>query len=179
MPSITDSPLYSWRKLLYFDLNTKEYTTGFTRLTFRSPASASTWFLVWGLDQQPTMTDIVLVQRQTANGVLLYMYLGKTNPWHTAIQRGIVMAVNFLTNIPKSNPISRPLGRGMGCLLWVQPLIDILSEFLQFLQYLTLLQGVIKALDCLFHYLFCYPNSSLQHCNMLWHFPIFALVSFL
>ena len=42
-------------------------------------------------------------------------------------------AVNFLTNIHKRYPIARPLGRGMGCLLWIQHLIDILPQFLSFL----------------------------------------------
>ena len=39
--------------------------------------------------------------------------------------------VNFLKNILKRHPIARPLGRGMGCLLWIQHMIDILPEFLQ------------------------------------------------
>ena len=47
-------------------------------------------------------------------------------------------AVNFLTNIHKRHPIARPLGRDMGCLLWIQHLIDILPQSLQlFMQYLT------------------------------------------
>ena len=36
-------------------------------------------------------------------------------------------AVNCLTNIHERHPIARPLGRGMGYLLWIQHLIDILS----------------------------------------------------
>ena len=32
-------------------------------------------------------------------------------------------------DINKRHPIARPSGRGMGCLLWVQPLIDILLHF--------------------------------------------------
>ena len=43
-------------------------------------------------------------------------------------------AVNYLRNIHQRHPIhaiARPLGRGMGCLLLVQPLIDILPQFLQ------------------------------------------------
>ena len=39
-------------------------------------------------------------------------------------------AVTFLTNIHKRHPIARPLGRGMGCCLWSQHLINILSQFL-------------------------------------------------
>ena len=42
-------------------------------------------------------------------------------------------AVNFLTNIHKRHPIARPLGRGMGCLLWIQRLIHILLQFLHLL----------------------------------------------
>ena len=36
-------------------------------------------------------------------------------------------AVNFLENFHERHPIARPLGRGMGCLLWVHTLISILS----------------------------------------------------
>ena len=39
-------------------------------------------------------------------------------------------AVSFLTNIHERRPIARPLERGMGCLLWIQHLIDILLQFL-------------------------------------------------
>ena len=38
--------------------------------------------------------------------------------------------VNFLTNIHKRHPIARPSGRAMWYILWVLPLIDILTEFL-------------------------------------------------
>ena len=57
--------------------------------------------------------------------------------------------VKFLTNIHKRRPIARPLGGGMGCLLWIQHLIDIQPQFLQlFMQYLTISNRVITALDC-------------------------------
>ena len=39
-------------------------------------------------------------------------------------------AVSFLTNTHKRHPVARPLGRGMGCLLCIQHLIDILTQFL-------------------------------------------------
>ena len=59
-------------------------------------------------------------------------------------------AANFITNIHKRHPMARPLGRGMGCLLWIQHLIDIMSQFLQLLmQKLTILDRVITALDCI------------------------------
>ena len=55
-------------------------------------------------------------------------------------------AVNFLTDIHKRDPIARPLGRGMGCLLWIKHLIDILPQFMQlFVQYRTILDRVITA----------------------------------
>ena len=58
-------------------------------------------------------------------------------------------AVNFLKNIHKRHPIARPLGWGMGCLLVIHHLSDILPEFLQsFMQYFTILDCVITALDC-------------------------------
>ena len=39
-------------------------------------------------------------------------------------------AVYFLTNIHERHPIVLPLRRGMGYLLWIQHLIDILIKFL-------------------------------------------------
>ena len=58
-------------------------------------------------------------------------------------------AVNFPSNIHKRHPIARPLGRGMGCLLWIQHLIDNVPQFLElFMCYLTILGRVITALDC-------------------------------
>ena len=38
--------------------------------------------------------------------------------------------VNFLKKINKRHPIARPLGRGMGCLLWIQHLTDFMTWFL-------------------------------------------------
>ena len=59
-------------------------------------------------------------------------------------------AVNFLRNIHKRHPIARPWGRGMGCRLWVNHLIDILPEFLQlYMQYLIISDRVIAALNCI------------------------------
>ena len=59
-------------------------------------------------------------------------------------------AVNFLTNIHKRHTIARLLGRAMVCLLWVQPMIDILPHLPQLfiMQYLTILDRIIMALDC-------------------------------
>ena len=37
--------------------------------------------------------------------------------------------VDFLTNIHKRHLIAHPLGWGMGCLLWIQHLIDMLPQF--------------------------------------------------
>ena len=57
--------------------------------------------------------------------------------------------VNFLTNIHKQHPIARPSGCGTGCLLCIQHLVVSLPRFLQlFMQYLTILDRVITALDC-------------------------------
>ena len=57
-------------------------------------------------------------------------------------------AVNFLQIPHRRNPIASPSGRGMGYLLWVQPLIYILPHFLQWcVQYHVILDRVIMALD--------------------------------
>ena len=58
--------------------------------------------------------------------------------------------VDCIKNIQQRHPIARPLGRGMGCLLWIQALIDILPRFLQWcVQYLVILDRVLTALDCI------------------------------
>ena len=59
-------------------------------------------------------------------------------------------AVHFLQNINERHPIARPPGRRMGCLLWVQSLIDILPQFLQWcVPYHVILYRVITALGCI------------------------------
>ena len=67
--------------------------------------------------------------------------------------------VNFFKNIHERHPIARPLGRGMGCLLLVQSLIDILPQFLQwYMQYVDILDRVITALDCSKSPVWPFPN---------------------
>ena len=57
--------------------------------------------------------------------------------------------VSFLWNPYKRHPIAYWLGWGMGCLLWVQILIDILLQSLQLcIQYSVILDRVITAPDC-------------------------------
>ena len=88
-------------------------------------------------------------------------------------------AVNFLT---KRHPIAHQLWRGMGCLLWVHHLIDMLPQFLQlFMQYLTILDRVITALDgnisvssyffifiCWLHiFIYCRFQSHYSHFSIL------------
>ena len=58
-------------------------------------------------------------------------------------------AVNLLTNIHNRHPTAHPLGWGMGCLLWIQHLIDILPQFLcLFMSYPVIMVSVIMALNC-------------------------------
>ena len=53
----------------------------------------------------------------------------------------------FFLNPCNRHPIARPLGRGMGFLLWIQHWYS--AEFLQsFMQYLIVLDRVVIALDC-------------------------------
>ena len=56
-------------------------------------------------------------------------------------------AVNFLQNIKERHPIARPSGQGMGCFLWIQPVIDKLPQLLQWcMQY----HGILDhTLDCI------------------------------
>ena len=59
-------------------------------------------------------------------------------------------AVNFLPNQNKIHPITRPLGRGMGCILVVQTVIHTLPQSLQWcVQYHLILYHVITTLDCI------------------------------
>ena len=72
------------------------------------------------------------------------------HPWWDAI---IVWcrynAVNFLQNLHRIHPIARPLGRGMGCILWVQTVIYTLPQSLQWcMQNHDILDRVITTLDC-------------------------------
>ena len=56
--------------------------------------------------------------------------------------------VNFLQNIHERHPAARPSGWAMGCLFWVQPLVDILPQFLQWrMKYHVILDCVITALN--------------------------------
>ena len=57
--------------------------------------------------------------------------------------------VNFIQDIHERHPIACPPGWGFGCLLWVQLVINILPQFLQWcVQYHVMLDHVITALDC-------------------------------
>ena len=56
----------------------------------------------------------------------------------------------FSPEFLKIHPIGRPLGQGMGCILWFQTLIYTLSQSLQwFMQWHVILDRVITALDCI------------------------------
>ena len=92
--------------------------------------------------------------------------------------------VNFITNIHKRHPMARPLRRGMGCLLWIQHLIDIMSQFLQFLmQNLSILDRVLTALDCIMPYhiyhiqYIIYIYHSIYHINyqILYHILYYTM----
>ena len=59
-------------------------------------------------------------------------------------------AVNLLTNTHNRHPIARPWGRGMGCLLWLQTLMNVIPKSLQCcVQYHVMLDRFITALDCI------------------------------
>ena len=59
-------------------------------------------------------------------------------------------AIKFLPNLHTKHPIALMWGRGMGCFLWVQTLIYILSQLLQCcLQYLAILDCIIMASNCI------------------------------
>ena len=75
-------------------------------------------------------------------------------------------AVSFLKKYSQKTPHSSPIRARYGMSLWIQHLIGILPQFLQsFIQYLTIFDHVIMALDCII--LVSYPayvySFVLQH----------------
>ena len=60
-------------------------------------------------------------------------------------------AVIFLHNSHNRRPISRPWGRGMGCLVWIQSPIYVLLLWLQYcVWYLDMLYRVITVPHCIY-----------------------------
>ena len=57
-------------------------------------------------------------------------YLALILVWNLLQCSAVITCINFLTNIYKRHPIACLLRRGMGCLFWIQHLIDILPQFL-------------------------------------------------
>ena len=61
-------------------------------------------------------------------------------------------AVTLLQIPHQRHPMAHPLGRYIGCILWVQTLIYILNQSLRWrMQYHVILDRVITALDCICH----------------------------
>ena len=76
------------------------------------------------------------------------VYLGIVLDKHTVRCRYNV--VDFPQHHLKWHPIAHPLGRGMGCLLWVQAYIHILSQSSEWcVQFHVILDRVITTLDCI------------------------------
>ena len=60
------------------------------------------------------------------------------------------VVTQFFQKYQQRHPIARPIGPGMGCILLIQRLLHIMPQFLQLLmQYLTTLDHVVTALDCI------------------------------
>ena len=97
------------------------YLTVYSDADQRKHQSSALLAFVWGIHRGPV--SIWWRHHVTAP---------KTLFWGTRqVQSGAVITWSFfLTNINKIYPIARSFGRGMGCLLWIQHLIDILPEFL-------------------------------------------------
>ena len=61
-------------------------------------------------------------------------------------------AVNFHPNPHKRHPITRPWGRGMGCVMWTLPLMHILPQSLSYhMQNHVMMDRLITAPDCMRH----------------------------
>ena len=82
-------------------------------------------------------------------------WLGTTQPISHHVNQSVTVwchynTINCLQNPHKIHPIARPLGRDMGCILWLQILIDILPQSVKWcLQYRVILNCVITALHCI------------------------------
>ena len=83
-------------------------------------------------------------------------------------------AVDFLQNLHNKHSIAHHWGWGMGCLLWVQTLIYVTSESLQYcMQYdYVILDRIIRTADGINSVFF--PSSLMDefdiiHSSVLWH----------
>ena len=76
--------------------------------------------------------------------------MGKMHPTHTIFCQIPCDAVYIHKNIHKAHPIARPLGQGIGCLLWIQPLMYVLPQSLScHVQIHVMLDRAMKVLDCI------------------------------
>ena len=113
---------------------------------YSGPRYSGTWLYVSGHLGRPVLLPGFATKWQAHFRDLTYIYVSSKK---TSTVRCRYNAINFIKNIHKRHPIARPLGRGMGRLLWIQPLIDILPQFLRWcMQYLVIFDRVITALDC-------------------------------
>ena len=109
---------------------------------------------------QNTLKIIGRVQKPVCVLPLLFLWWIHTTVWCR------YNTINFLQNTHERHPIACPSGQGMGCLLWFQPLIDILPQLLQWcVQYHDMLDRIITALDCK---LFCELKIWSMFCLYWW-----------
>ena len=86
---------------------------------------------------------------RNAGKTLSFKIMHKISFWYIYTVRCRYSVVNFIKNIHKRHSIARLLGCGMGCLLRIRPLLDILLLFMQrCVQYLVIFDCVTTALDC-------------------------------
>ena len=112
--------------------------------------------------------------------------------WHHYIVRCRYNTDNFLKFPHNRLPIARPLGRDMGCLLWVSSLIHVLLLSVQgFIQNRDKLDCAITALDCILQWPFgvlaavmtmslsnkCISDVSVHVCNLCWCSGVMVLQS--
>ena len=111
-----------------------------------------------------------------------YVYVNLVYVYKHNTMRCRYSAVCFLKNPHERHPIARPLGRAIGCLLWLPTLIHILLRSVQrCLQYHVMLDCVITTFHCIYH-LFCHISivSCFYATALLWHVdnrPIYQYIA--
>ena len=103
------------------------------------------------------------------DGVIMQLGRGGSEEYFAYTVRCCYNTVNCLQNHHKRHPIARPLGRVMRYLLWVQTLIEILAQSLQWcVQYHVISECVITALDCMLLSTLPYFRKTQDLCTDNW-----------
>ena len=102
---------------------------------------------------------------------MLLIQIQKTSAWPRLYRALPIFHIQFSPKTHERHPLARPLGRGMGCLLWIQIMIYILPYSLQCCMWCwVILDRDITALDCIFFRTWSMPKLLNPWCIVL---PLF------